>query len=240
MFQGFKTTFTKEEFEFRYQEAKDKLERVYLDLQSLSTNGILQILYNIGFLGAEIDGAYVFFYNMPNLTLPQQENYVVHPAFHASLGIQERVIALNDFQRVSIKAGSNINVGGDFSVGSISQEALGDRNVVIGRSIALDQEEVLELLVRLATLFQESGLPNAQVEKALVRIEAAKQEAMEDEPDKEFVAKSVQRALKVLQENQENKASVRLYAKLEDARPPILRQLSRWVGVSRSFFELKF
>ena len=81
LFQDFKLSFNKNEFEARYQEAKDRIERLHANLQSLSIDGVLQILYNIGFLGAIVDGAYVFFYNLPNLTLPQQKMYVIHPVF---------------------------------------------------------------------------------------------------------------------------------------------------------------
>ena len=237
LFQGFKPSFTKSEFNFRYQESKDRLERIYLDLQALSIEGIVQILYNIGFLGAEIDSAYVFFYNMPNLTLPQQERYVIHPAFHAALGIQERVIVLNDFQKVSIQAGVDLtNIAGVFGVGSIQQQVFGDKNVFIGRSVSFDQEELIELLNRLSALFQESGLSEVQIEKALIRIEAAKEEVIEAEPDKEFVAKSIQRSLKVIQEGD---ISVEATKNLLSRTQSTLRQLSRWLGVSSSFFDVR-
>ncbi|MDZ4785628.1 MAG: hypothetical protein SGJ02_06075 [bacterium] len=123
LFQGFKQSLDKNEFELRYQEAKDRMERIHRTLQSLNVDGIIQILYNIGFLGAIVDSAYVFFYNLPNLTLPQQKMYVVHPAFHSALGIQERIVALNDFQTVNISAGANFHnnqagiiIGGNIGV----------------------------------------------------------------------------------------------------------------------------
>jgi hypothetical protein len=233
LFQGFKPSFTRDEFESRYQEAKDRLERNYLDLQSLSSEGILQILYNIGFLGAVIDSAYVFFYNMPNLTLPQQEKYIIHPAFHAALGIQERVIALNDFQSVYIKAEVGQNVGGIFRSGGYQQVAFGDVSVPVGRSLGYEQEEITELLTELVAVFRQSGLAQAQVEKALIRLESAREEVIESEPDKELIAKSIQRALRTIQENSvsgEQEAEV-----LREIRP-ILRQLSRWLGVSSKYF----
>lgn len=236
LFQGFKPSFTKNEFESRYQEARDRLERIYLDLQSISLEGILQILYNIGFLGAEIDSAYVFFYNMPNLTLPQQERYIIHPVFHAALGIQERVIVLNDFQKVSIQAGRDLaNIGGVFNVGSIQQQVYGDKNVTIGRSINFEQEEIVDWLNQLSTLFRDSGLSEVQVEKALRHIETAREEVMELEPDKEFVAKNIQRSLRVVQENN---TPPELISKLSSRTQRILRPLSRWLGVSSSFFDM--
>jgi len=146
VFQGFKPNFNRSELEFRYEEAKDRLEKIYLDLQSLSIEGIIQILYNIGFLGAEIDSAYVFFYNMPNLTLPQQERYVVHPAFHAALGVQERVIVLNDFQKekVFIQVNSmSQNIGGYIGRG---EQVFGDKNVIIGGSVSFERGEIVALL----------------------------------------------------------------------------------------------
>jgi Cdc6-like AAA superfamily ATPase len=149
LFQGFKLSFTKNEFEARYQEAKDRLERLYPKLQFLNTDGILQTLYGIGFLGAEIDSAYIFFYNMPNLTLPQQEKCVVHPAFHAALGIQERVVALNDFQNVYIGAQLNqVNIGGSINVGNVSQYAyfVDSQNSEQKRILMQASEEIQNLL----------------------------------------------------------------------------------------------
>ena len=237
VFQGFKPSFTRSELEFRYKEAKDRLEKIYLDLQSLSIEGIIQILYNIGFLGAEIDTAYVFFYNMPNLTLPQQERYIVHPAFHAALGVQERVIVLNDFQKekISIQGSSMLqNIGGIIGRGD---QVFGDKNVIIGRAVSFEHEEVVELLTRLSNLFEESGLSTVQVEKALVRLEVAVEEATEAEPDKDLVAKSIQRALKAIQENG---SSSKMDTKLLGRMQSILKQLSRWLGVSSNFFDIRF
>lgn len=236
VFQGFKPNFNRSELEFRYEEAKDRLEKIYLDLQSLSIEGIIQILYNIGFLGAEIDSAYVFFYNMPNLTLPQQERYVVHPAFHAALGVQERVIVLNDFQKekVFIQVNSmSQNIGGYIGRG---EQVFGDKNVIIGGSVSFERGEIVALLTRLSKLFEESGLSTVQVEKALVRLEVAVEEVTEAEPDKELVARSIQRALKAIQEND---SFIKIDAKLLSRIQSILKQLSRWLGVNSSFFDIR-
>jgi Cdc6-like AAA superfamily ATPase len=236
VFQGFKPNFTRQELEFRYAEAKDRLEKLYLDLQSLSIEGIIQILYNIGFLGAEIDSAYVFFYNMPNLTLPQQERYVIHPAFHAALGVQERVVVLNDFQKekVFIQVNSMAqNIGGLIGRGD---QVYGDRTVIVGRSVSFEREEIMELLVRLSNLVEQSDLSRVQINKALVRLEIAVEEVKEAEPDKELVAKTVQRALKTIQEKDSSiQIDVRSLARIQ----PVLEQLSRWLGVSSSFFDIK-
>lgn len=238
IFQGFQTNFTKREFELRYEEARTRLEKFYLDLQSISSDGIIQILYNIGFLGAEIDSAYVFSYNMPNLTLPQQEKYIIHFAFHSALGIQERIVVLDDFQQVSIVnqgVFGNLNVGGIIGASSVSQKAFGDQSFQIGRSIGLDQEELLELLLILEKEFQKSNLNSDELDKALIRIEAAKEEVIIQDPDKEFVGKCIKRAFEVFQENGDDSS----YLSIKDSRKTQLavRGLSRWLGVSSGYFE---
>ncbi|KAM3106822.1 P-loop ATPase, Sll1717 family [Phormidesmis sp. 146-33] len=157
LFQGFKLSFDKNEFDSRYQEAKDRIERLHPTLQSLNIDGLLQILYNIGFLGAIVDSAYVFFYNLPNLTLPQQKMYIVHPAFHSALGIQERIVALNDFQNVSISGVSfGENLGG-IVIGNVSQSIAGGDvyvhnifgNSELKRTLAEAAKEIQQLLQQL-------------------------------------------------------------------------------------------
>lgn len=169
LFQGFKLSFDKNEFDSRYQEAKDRMERLQPTLQSLSIDGLLQILYNVGFLGAIVDSAYVFFYNLPNLTLPQQKMYIVHPAFHSALGIQERIVALNDFQNISV---SGVTFGGNVAgvvIGNISQSIAGSDvyvhkfsgNAELKKTLAEAAKEIQQLLQQL-----EVTDPNAtEIEK---------------------------------------------------------------------------
>lgn len=166
LFQGFKQSLDKNEFELRYQEAKNRMERIHRTLQSLNVDGIIQILYNIGFLGAIVDSAYVFFYNLPNLTLPQQKMYVVHPAFHSALGIQERIVALNDFQTVNISGkyivGNNnqagIIIGGNFAGGVVGGNVYSTNNLSNG--------EILVLTAKIQRLLKQLEVTNPTATEA--------------------------------------------------------------------------
>jgi hypothetical protein len=52
-------------------------------------------LFQIGFLGAKINGEEVYFYDDSKLILPQYESIVVHPAFHLGLGIRSYSINIS-------------------------------------------------------------------------------------------------------------------------------------------------
>lgn len=96
----------------------------------------------------------------------------------------------------------------------------------------LTQADVVELIVQLEELFRSSGLPEAQTAKAIKHLEAAKEEAQEEKPDKDFAAKNLQRATKVLKEAGETvEAGTSLWQKVK----PILETVSPWLGVAASF-----
>jgi hypothetical protein len=97
----------------------------------------------------------------------------------------------------------------------------------------LTQADVVELIVQLEELFRSSGLPEAQTAKAIKHLEAAKKEAQEEKPDKDFAAKNLQRATKVLKEAGETvEAGTSLWKKVQ----PIITKLLPWLGVAASFF----
>jgi hypothetical protein len=52
---------------------------------SLSLDGILQILYTIGFVGVIRDGRTVFVYQDPNTIEPKEADFVIHPAFREAV-----------------------------------------------------------------------------------------------------------------------------------------------------------
>ncbi len=96
----------------------------------------------------------------------------------------------------------------------------------------LTQADVVELIVQLEELFRSSGLPEAQTAKAIKHLEAAKEEAQEEKPDKDFAAENLQRATKVLKEAGETvEAGTSLWQKVK----PILETVSPWLGVAASF-----
>lgn len=86
LFQGFRKAFTYSDFHERYEETKVKLGES--ELQDVSTDKMLQILFIIGFLGAIIENKKVFVYHDSLILLPQQKCITVHPAYHLALGLQ--------------------------------------------------------------------------------------------------------------------------------------------------------
>ena len=94
------------------------------------------------------------------------------------------------------------------------------------------QSDVVELIAELEELFRGSDLPPAQTVKAIKHLEAAKEEVKEKEPDKDFAAKNLQRATKVLKEASETiDAGNNLWQKVKS----ILEIVSPWLGVTSSF-----
>lgn len=125
----------------------------------------------------------------------------------------------------------------DVQIGGIAGQ---DMNVTQTQQIGttesskpLTQANVVELIIQLEELFRNSGLPEAETAKAINHLESAKEEAQEENPDKDFAAKNLQRATKVLKEAGETvDAGTSLWQKME----PILETISPWLGVAISFF----
>jgi len=136
-------------------------------------------------------------------------------------------------QSFSISGGqlSDVQIGG-----MAGQDMNVTQNQQIGTSESskpLTQADVVELIAQLEELFQSSGLPEAQTAKAIKHLEAAKEEVQEKEPDKDFAAKNLQRATKVLKEAGETvEAGTSLWKKVQ----PIITKLLPWLGVAASFF----
>ena len=96
----------------------------------------------------------------------------------------------------------------------------------------LTQTDVVQLISQLEELFRNSDLSEEKTAKAIKHLEAAKEEVQEEEPDKEFAAKNLQRATKVLKEAGETvEAGTSLWQKVK----PILETIGPWLGVAVSF-----
>jgi ElaB/YqjD/DUF883 family membrane-anchored ribosome-binding protein len=92
--------------------------------------------------------------------------------------------------------------------------------------------EVTALLGQLKQLLQDSNLPAEQKDKAIRSIETATDEIKAEEPDKEFAAKNLQRATKVLKEASETvEAGTSLWQKVT----PILETVGLWLGMASGF-----
>jgi len=97
----------------------------------------------------------------------------------------------------------------------------------------LNQVDVVELIAQLEELFRISGLPEAQTTKSIKHLEAAKEEVQEKEPDKDFAAKNLQKAMKALKETDETvEAGTNLWERVQ----PIITKLLPWLGVAANFF----
>jgi hypothetical protein len=134
MFQGFKPQLTYGEFENRLKETKDKLHD-NLELQKATTEKVLQILFIVGFLGANINGEKVFSHINPYVVLSQHNIFIVHPAFYSALGFYDigNIGMLNQSPtdpdgsddsstKINIRniSGSQVNVGGTIVQGNYS------------------------------------------------------------------------------------------------------------------------
>jgi hypothetical protein len=150
LFQAFKAEFTREEFDVRFQESKPRLKK-YPDLQTASTEKVLQILYIIGFLGTQIDDEAIFVYDDPLILLSQEKTVIVHPAFHLALGLQK--ISAGEGGVIGSSAGGNIISGDVNVVGDIA-----GRDVIISKRYQPEESsrrEITALFDELQMLMKE-------------------------------------------------------------------------------------
>jgi len=91
------------------------------------------------------------------------------------------------------------------------------------------QQEAIALLVQLEDLLQQSSLPPTDKQKAIQYLDSAREEAQEDEPDKDYALKSFQKATKVIQSaGQTIEATSLLWDNVEG----IAQKLAPWFGVA--------
>ena len=229
LFQGFKAGFTRDEYLSRYEEAKDKIEQLHPTLRLSNVNGVIQNLYDIGFLGAERDGAYIYFYNIPNFTLPQQEKYVIHPAFHSALGIQQRIIKLNNFRSVTVSGNvGSINVGGDLSVGNMSQRGYVLDDIDAGSFqfdlTDLPEPENVKIQAELDALCKVLLLlESPDWRKIKNAFDDIQEELQKPNPDKDEVGHALDRAISYARRAND-------FAEAIDKLRPHLRKATAWLG----------
>jgi hypothetical protein len=135
-------------------------------------------------------------------------------------------------QSFSISGGqlSNIQIGGQAGRDLNLQQ---HQQVVQSKAEQpLTQREIVELLVQVEAIVR-ANLPPEQASKALKHLESVKEEAESSEPDRNFAAKSLQRATQVMKEaNDTVEAGTNLWQKIE----PLLSRLSPWLKVGIGFF----
>lgn len=122
--------------------------------------------------------------------------------------------------------------GGQFShaqIGQAGRDLTQTQQINQGVTETLTPEDVVGLLTQIEELLQGADLPESQKEKAIKHLDTTKEEVQQEEPDKDFAAKSFQRATKVLKEADEAVgAGQGLWQKLE----PIATQLAPWFGIA--------
>ncbi|UJB73062.1 hypothetical protein HRE53_31235 (plasmid) [Acaryochloris sp. 'Moss Beach'] len=136
-------------------------------------------------------------------------------------------------QSINISGGQNSNV----QIGGIA-----GRDQTVHQTQQIDTEEeagqltqadVIDLITQLETLLQSSGLPEKESSKALRHLESAKEEVQSKEPDKDYAAKSLEKATTVLKEAGETVAAgSSLWNKIK----PIVEKVTPWLGVTSGFF----
>jgi energy-coupling factor transporter ATP-binding protein EcfA2 len=222
LFQGFRASFAKNELDSRYQETQKKLTRIYPELHSSSSNSIIQTLFNIGFLGAKINGNEIYFYDDSKIILPQHESIVVHPAFHLALGIKpysiyisgdyvmgdkisgDKSVAISgNIQGATIitgdvAVGGNVNqfqVGSTINIGDISGSVSQSINQLPSISGVVD--ELRDLLIQLQiTIESDTTLPAEDKAEALEQIIALADAAQN--PDEPSIKRRAKIAVKIL------------------------------------------
>jgi hypothetical protein len=124
-----------------------------------------------------------------------------------------------------------VNQSMNFSGGTFSKVQLGQP----GRDLTQTQKfnsdnpekqltvtEVVTLIQKIEAIFRNSDLPEKQQEKALNYLENAQEAVQEDEPDKSYAAKSLQKANKVLKD-------ANLWLKFQPQLEPLFTQLEPWL-----------
>ena len=138
----------------------------------------------------------------------------------------------NPSQSFSISSGqlSNVQIGGQAGRNLTASQSQQNFEVVSGQSMT--STEVATLLDQFKELLQCSNLTSEQKYKAIRSVEIATDAIKAEEPDKEFAAKSLQRATKVLREAGETvEAGSSLWQKVN----PILEKVGLWLGVASNF-----
>jgi hypothetical protein len=138
----------------------------------------------------------------------------------------------NSSQSISISGGSlsNVQIGGN-----AGRDLTLSQSQQIGERLpeqSLTPDDVANLLDQLRELLKASDLSDEEKTKAIRSVETAKEEVTANALDKEFAAKNLQRATKVLKEaNETVAAGTNLWEKVK----PIIETISPWLGVATGF-----
>jgi len=137
------------------------------------------------------------------------------------------------------KSSQSMNFSGShFSnaqIGQVGRDLSQFQQINQGVTETLTLADVVKFLTQMEELLRGADLPEPQKEKAIKHLDTTREEVQQEEPDKDFAAKSFQRATKVLKEaNETVGAGQGLWQKLS----PIITQLAPWFGLAAKILPL--
>lgn len=170
-FQGFLSEFSFNQFANRFDETKIRLSNP--EVNSISNEKMLQILFIIGFLGTKIDGEDVFSYQDSSYILAQQHVIVVHPAYQPALGLSKTKNSPSRDEPSSKP--TDINVAGDIVAGNKIVQTHYDPIISSSRELETlerHKENVLEDLTNLNKLAEayELGKVPANLQSSIASL----------------------------------------------------------------------
>ena len=125
---------------------------------------------------------------------------------------------------------SNVQIGGQAGndLKNVNQQ------IIQGETAKqITTKEAIELIKQIEQLIKDSDLPESQKQEAIQYLRSAKKDAQEKEPDKDFIAKNLQRSTKIIKAASNTlEAGKGLWEKIE----PIFGKLRIWLGVAIDYF----
>ncbi len=119
--------------------------------------------------------------------------------------------------------------GGSIEGNVTITQSLGDAHIAVNNNVQQDKqitiEELLNLLGQIEDLARNSTLPDGKSETAISHIKDAIKEVKQNEPSKDYVARSLKRFVDLLKDS--NQAAIELQ-KLQ----PILVGVASWLGTT--------
>ncbi|MCI0625148.1 MAG: hypothetical protein L0387_26480 [Acidobacteria bacterium] len=183
LFQYAKPRLTTDDIAKRLDVVKPHLVKEYESFYFDPISNLLQILYNVGFLGAIHEGKTLYSSRGDNVVISYVQEFKIHPAFRPALDVQDNREAELRSSPVQIgpisnsigdvvTTGSAVTIGGGVNVGNIGsrmeQEILSlvsnfNGQFVPGRLLNVDTDIVLPQFSRV--------IPNHEIGRAGVRID---------------------------------------------------------------------
>ncbi|MEO0534381.1 MAG: hypothetical protein AAF215_11030 [Cyanobacteria bacterium P01_A01_bin.123] len=126
---------------------------------------------------------------------------------------------------------SNVQVGGQAGG---NQEIIQNQRVSQGSmEVGLTQANVVEIISKIDTLIRCSKMSEVQKAEALSYLKATKEDAQEQDPDKQSVAKGLRRTKNFLKDTNDTfESGAVLFQNVQQ----LIKKLLPWLGVSVSFF----